>query len=81
MSKKLILGIALALVLVSGAFYAAQAACCLPSFSFCGLFSCASHDNDKDIGDYNPFPQRVHALGVMNCCGETNDSDTGTMHY
>lgn len=70
MNKKLILGIALSLVLASGAFFSAQADCCLPHISFCNLFTCGSSCNrDMDVGVYNPFPERVHSLGVTGCCG------------
>ncbi len=79
MSKRVVVAIALALVLVGGVYSVAQAACCLPSFNFCGLWSCASHQ-DRDIGDYNPYPQRVHSLGVINCCGEGGNMDTGGMN-
>ncbi len=44
MNKKLILGLALAVVLVSGSLFSAQADCnfCLPHFSLPTCFSCAA---------------------------------------
>ena len=75
MSKKLILGIALSLVLVSGTLFSAQAEClsgCLPHFampSFCGLFSCLTSARDRDVGEYNPYPERVHAI-TAGCLGD-----------
>ncbi len=74
MSKTLILGLALSLVLFSGAMYSVQADCgCLPHFNLCSSpcnwFSCGAACRDKDLPDYNPYPQRVHSLGVMGCCG------------
>lgn len=73
MSKKLILGLALSLVLVSGAFFGAQADCgCLPHISLCSpcnWFSCNTCDRDRDLGVYNPFPESVHSIGVAGCCG------------
>ncbi len=77
MNKKMILGIALALVLVSGGFFSAQAQCgCLNlnlnpcNWHFCNLFSCSTcaSDRDKDLAPYNPFPQSVHSLGVTGSC-------------
>ncbi len=44
MNKKLIFGLALALVLVSGSMFSAQADCsfgCLPHFSFPSCYSCS----------------------------------------
>ncbi len=80
MSKKLILAVALSLVIVSGGFYSAQAACgfCFPHISSpCGWFSCSSNSaRDKDLGVYNPFPERVHSIGVSGCCGERTDMNT-----
>ena len=76
MSKKIILGIALSLVLVSGALFSAQAEClsgCLPHISlpsFCGLFSCGTVARDRDLPDYNPYPERVHSIGVLCPEGE-----------
>jgi hypothetical protein len=71
MSKKVILGLALALVLVSGAFAGARADCgCLPSISIpspCNWFS-FSNCRDRDLGPYNPFPGAVHSIGVAGCC-------------
>jgi hypothetical protein len=80
MSKKLILGLALSLVLVSGAFIGAQADCgCLPHISLpspCSWFSCCSNcARDKDLGVYNPFPESVHSIGVTGCCGNNTAMD------
>jgi hypothetical protein len=54
MSKKLILGLALALVLVSGAFVGAQADCnfgCLPHISLPSCFGNCSQATDLDRPD------------------------------
>ncbi len=52
MNKKFILGLALAVVLVSGAFYGAQADCgCLPHISMPSCFSCAQQSRDFDRPD------------------------------
>ncbi len=54
MNKKLVLGLALALVLVSGSFIGAQAECgfgCLPHISLPSCLSCggaADRDRDRD---------------------------------
>jgi hypothetical protein len=76
MSKKLILGLALAVVLVSGAFYGAQADCgCLPHISmptsfFCGACGAAdNHNRDLDRaeatcqGAYNYGPTTPWVMG------------------
>jgi hypothetical protein len=72
MNKKMILGIALALVLVSGSFFSAHAQCGCMNFcnwNPCNLFSCGSScARDRDLGPYNPFPQSVHSIGVTGCC-------------
>ena len=48
MSKKLIFGLALALVLVSGSYFNAQADCgCLPNISMPSCFSCGARDMDR----------------------------------
>ena len=45
MNRKLILGLALALVLVSGSMFSASADCgCLPHISLPTLFSCCARD-------------------------------------
>ena len=45
MNKKLILGLALALVLVSGSMFSASADCgCLPHITLPTLFSCCARD-------------------------------------
>jgi len=75
MSKKMILGIALSLVLVSGALVSAHAQClsgCLPNISLCNpcsWFSCGTSARDTDVGEYNPYPQHVHAI-TGGCCGQ-----------
>ncbi len=73
MNKKMILGITLALVLVSGAFFSAQAQCgCLNfcNFNFCNMFSCSTCDRDRDLAPYNPYPQSVHSItGCGSCQG------------
>jgi len=53
MNKKLILGLALAVVLVSGAFISAQADCgCLPHISMPSCFgNCAQQARDYDRPD------------------------------
>jgi hypothetical protein len=72
MSKTLVLGLALSLVLVSGAFFGAQADCgCLPHISIpspCHWFTCGCA-RDRDMPPFNPFPEKVHSIGVMGCCG------------
>ncbi len=71
MNKTLVLGLALSLVLFSGAMFTAQADCgCLPHISSpCNWFSCAGAcSRDKDLPDYNPYPERVHAM-TFGCCG------------
>jgi len=69
MSKKLILGLALSLVLFSGTMFNVQADCgCLPHISLpspCSWFTCGAAARDKDLPDYNPFPQRVYSIGVI----------------
>jgi len=80
MSKTLVLGLALSLVLVSGAFFSAQADCgCLPHTSLPSLSSwfscCSSGTRDKDVGEYNPFPEKVHSIGVAGCCGGEMTTD------
>jgi hypothetical protein len=57
MSKKLILGLALAVVLVSGAFFGARADCgCLPHISLPSCVSCASaRDMDRDKAASSDF--------------------------
>jgi hypothetical protein len=73
MNKTLVLGLALSLVLFSGAMYTAQADCgCLPHINLCNIspcnwFSCGAA-RDKDLSDYNPYPQRVHSL-TFGCSG------------
>jgi hypothetical protein len=74
MSKKIILALALSLVLFSGTVYTAQADCgCLPHINLCSSpcnwFSCGTACRDKDLPDYNPYPERVHAI-TFGCCGQ-----------
>jgi len=75
MSKKLVLGLALALVLVGGSFFGAQADCgfCLPHFSFSSCFSCGSTGNSgRDLdrseatcqGAYNYGPTTPWVMGA-----------------
>ena len=48
MSKKLIFGLALALVMVSGSYFYAQADCgCLPKISTPSCLSCGARDMDR----------------------------------
>jgi len=54
MNKKLILGLALALVLVSGSMFSAYADCCFQLPSFCG---CHSSAHDKDLAAVDRGPQ------------------------
>ncbi len=73
MNKKLVLGLALAVVLVSGAFFGARADCgCVPHISVPTCCSCgASADHDRDLGgagmilhyDYGPDNQWAMAHG------------------
>ncbi len=66
MNKKLIFGLALALVLVSGSMFSAQADCsfgCLPHISLPTCFSCAkavdtqpARDRDYKGNLNNPYP-------------------------
>ena len=58
MNKKLILGLALAVVLVSGTLFSAQAECfsCLPHISLPSCVSCASaRDMDRDKAASSDF--------------------------
>jgi len=75
MSKKLILGLALAVVLVSGGFFAAQADCgCLPHISLPTCFSCGGADRDRDLdrseatcqGAYNFRPTTPWVMGAVS---------------
>ncbi len=80
MSKKLILVIAFSLVLASGGLFSAQADCglnpcgwhfpslCNINWNPCNWFTCGAAARDKDLPDYNPYPQRVHAI-TFGCCG------------
>jgi hypothetical protein len=67
MSKKLILGLALAVVLVSGGFFGAQADCGFGSLSH--IFSCgANRDMDRSEatcqGAYNFGPTAPSIMGA-----------------
>jgi hypothetical protein len=73
MSKKLfssfIFGIAVALVLVSGNFYDAKAACginlgCFPCLSL-PCIGCASADRDMDKADRMTFNRSSHSSGSV----------------
>jgi len=77
MSKKLILGLALAVVLVSGGFFAAQADCgfgCLPHISLPTCFSCGGADRNRDLdrseatcqGAYNFGPTTPWVMGAVS---------------
>jgi len=71
MNKKLILGLALALVLVSGSMFSAQAECnfgCLPHISLPTCFSCgnvvkAEPERDRDCAGNMITPNTVPFLG------------------
>ncbi len=73
MSKRLVLGLALALVLISGPFFGAQADCgCLPHVSVPSCLSCgqpAAVDRDLDRpeatcqGAYNYGPRAPAIMG------------------
>ncbi len=65
MSKKLILGLALAVVLVSGSFFAAQADCgCLPHISLPSCFSCGSTSNSsRDLDRSEATCQGAYSSG------------------
>ena len=74
MNKKLILGFALSLVLVSGAFAGAQADCgCLPHFKLPSCLSCSHPANDRDLdrpeatcqGAYNYGPKAPTYMGAV----------------
>jgi hypothetical protein len=76
MSKKLILGLALAVVLVSGAFIGAQADCgCLPHISMPSCLSCngggaSARDLDRSEatcqGAYNFGPTTPWVMGAVS---------------
>ncbi len=56
MSKTLIIGLALAVVLVGGAFFSAQAECgfgCLPHITLPSCWSCASVADRQPARDYD----------------------------
>ena len=63
MNKKLVLGLALALVLVSGPFIGAQAECgfgCLPHISLPSCLSCGGAvDRDRDRQIRGNLPGRI----------------------
>jgi hypothetical protein len=69
MNKKLIFGFALAVVLVSGSMFSAQAECnfgCLPHFSMPTCSSCAAAKDetlDKDCSGNFITPNTVPAVG------------------
>ena len=73
MSKKLIFGLALAVVLVSGGFFGAQADCgCLPHISMPSCFTCGgAADRNRDLdrseatcqGAYNFGPTTPWVMG------------------
>ena len=75
MSKKLILGLALAVVLVSGAFVGAQADCgCLPHFSMPSCLTCGGNATGRDLdraeatcqGAYNFGPTTPWVMGAVS---------------
>lgn len=60
MSKKLILGLALAVVIVSGSFFSVQAECgfgCLPHISLPSCLSCAKDTDRQPARDYDKKSQ------------------------
>jgi len=72
MSKKLILGLALAVVLVSGSFFGAQADCgCLPHISLPSCLTCNGSATARDMdraeatcqGAYNFGPTAPWVMG------------------
>ena len=74
MSKKLILGLALAVVLFSGSLYSAQADCgCLPHISLPTCLSCGQAAEKRDLdrseatcqGAYNYGPTVPSAFGAV----------------
>ncbi len=76
MNKKLIFGLALAVVLVSGGFFGAQADCgfgCLPHISLPTCLSCGHTVNDRDLdrseatcqGAFNYGPAAPWAMGAV----------------
>lgn len=75
MNKKLILGFALAVVLVSGGFFSAQADCgCLPHISLPTCLSCGQNVNDRDLdrseatcqGAFNYGPTAPWVMGAVS---------------
>ena len=69
MNKKLILGLALAVVLVSGSLFSAQADCnfCLPHIALPTCFSCAAVDRepvrDRDCDGRLITPEPMGSTG------------------
>jgi len=64
MSKKLIFGLALAIVLMGGNFLGAQADCgCLPHISLPSCLSCASQVADRDFDRPSQTCQGAYQFG------------------
>jgi len=72
MNKKLIFGLALALVLVSGSMFGARADCgfgCLPHISLPSCFTCASYAEPVRDRDCNGNLITPYDVGVPNGAG------------